>query len=70
LLFAVISRDRKAASISSSRRIVFLGISATLAYWRTVSVITASERFNMEMPRLRCPDKPKIKLVFPQPGGP
>ena len=35
-----------------------------------MSVITASERFNMEIPRLRCPDKPKIKLVFPQPGGP
>ena len=63
------SRDTKAASMSSRRRMVLRGRSAILAC-RTVSVIEESERFRTEMPRPRWPARARIRLVLPQPGGP
>ena len=63
------SRDTKAASMSSRRRMVLRGRSAILAC-RTVSVIEESERLRTEMPRPRWPARARIRLVLPQPGGP
>ena len=55
--------------MSSRRRMVLRGRSAILA-WRTVSVIAESERLRTEMPSPRWPASARIRLVFPQPGGP